>query len=133
MPSDALPFDVRTLLEERTRAREARAWARADALRDELTSLGWQAEDGPSGSTARPILATVGGAGETPLDGAASVAASLQVAAEDHPDDLARLLAGLADHPPSDSWELVVVANRPTFDVDELLRSSTLAVEPTVV
>ena len=55
MTSDDLPPDVRRLLDERTQARDARDWARADAIRDELHDLGWQAEDGPSGSTARPI------------------------------------------------------------------------------
>ena len=57
MPSGALPPDVRRLLEARTEARDASDWARADALREELHDLGWQVEDGPDGSTARPILA----------------------------------------------------------------------------
>jgi GT2 family glycosyltransferase len=134
MPSDSLPSDVQRLLDERTRAREARDWARADAIRDELHKLGWQAEDGPRGSTARPILAEPGTADGAPLDGPATVAVSLQVAAEDHADDLTRFLHGLAAHPQgADAWELVIVANGPTFALDEVVRAASLAREPRVV
>ena len=31
-------------------ARQAKDWARADALRDELVALGWKVEDGPDGT-----------------------------------------------------------------------------------
>ena len=74
MPSVALPPDVRRLLDERTEARDARNWARADTLRDKLHDLGWQVEDGPQGSTARPILAEPGASDGAPLDRAATVA-----------------------------------------------------------
>ena len=133
MPSDALPPDVRRLLDERTEARDTRDWARADAIRDELTDLGWQVEDGPNGTTVRPILAAADGAGEAPIDRPATVAASLQVAAEDHADDLARFLRGLSRHPPSAAWELIVVANGPSFTIDEVLASAPLPVEPVIV
>jgi GT2 family glycosyltransferase len=133
MPSDALPPDVQRLLDERTEARDARDWARADALRDELHDLGWQAEDGPGGTSARPILAATDASDGAPLERPATIAASLQVAAEDHPDDLARFLKGLAQHPPDVDWELVVVANGPSYAVGDVLRSSRLTVEPRVV
>ncbi|HEX5041129.1 MAG TPA: glycosyltransferase [Candidatus Limnocylindria bacterium] len=132
MTSDDLPPDVRRLLDERTQARDARDWARADAIRDELHDLGWQAEDGPSGSTARPILAAPPDA-EAPVDRPARIAASLQVAAEDHPDDLERFLRGLSGFPPGVGWELVVVANAPSFALDEVLGAVTLPLEPIVV
>jgi cysteinyl-tRNA synthetase len=38
------------LIEERTRARHERNWARADAIRDELAALGVQIQDGPDGT-----------------------------------------------------------------------------------
>jgi len=133
MPSAAVPPDVRRLLDERTRARDARDWARADALRDELHELGWQVEDGPNGSTVRPILPAGDEADESPIDRPATVAASLQVAAEDDADDLARFLRGLAAHPPGVAWELVIVANGPAFGVDEVAGSIELPVEPSVV
>ena len=43
-----------------------------------------------------------------------------------------RLLAGLAAHPPSVGWELVVVANAPVFDLEPLLEP-VAGVEPAVV
>ena len=41
------------LVAERDEARAGRDWARADALRDELTRLGWTVEDGPAGTVVR--------------------------------------------------------------------------------
>ena len=124
MPSEPMPAEVRALLDERVAAREARDWERADALRDRIAALGWEVQDTARGSSARPILpvgpAAVGHAdpGDVAslLDAPPTVTASLQVVAEDHPDDLRRLVAGLADHPPPASWELVLVANAPSFD-----------------
>jgi GT2 family glycosyltransferase len=54
------------------------------------------------------------------------------VVAEDHPDDLRRLIAGLAAHPPSVSWELIVVANSPSFELEPDTQIAT-AVEPIVL
>jgi cysteinyl-tRNA synthetase len=45
----ALDPEEQALLEERTRARQARDWARADALRRELARRGVQVEDTPGG------------------------------------------------------------------------------------
>ena len=44
---------TRHLVSERDEARRARDWARADALRDELTAGGWTVEDGPGGTVVR--------------------------------------------------------------------------------
>lgn len=133
MPSGALPPDVRRLLDARTEARDASDWARADALREELHDLGWQVEDGPDGSTARPILAAADEPGEEPLERPPAVRASLQVAAEDHADDLARCLRGLSAHAPPHAWELVIVANGPSFEVEEVVRSAGLPIDPVVL
>ena len=59
--------------------------------------------------------------------------ASVQLAAEDHPDDLARALRGLAAHPPSAAWELVIVANQPDAPVADALARVDLPVEPVVL
>lgn len=130
-----LPPDVARLLDERAEARAARDWGRADALRDAMAALGWEPQDGASGSTARPILpaAAADESGISFLDDAATVAASVQVVAEDHPDDLARCLAGLAAHPPDTEWELVVVSHDPSFDLEALLGAADLPVRPIVV
>lgn len=124
MSDPAVPPDVRELLRQRSDARSRRDWAEADALRERLADLGWQVEDGPSGSTARPILAAASRDDSglpSRLDEPPTVAASIQVLAEDHPADLERFLAGLRSHPPGVTWELLIVANAPSFDVDALL------------
>ena len=132
MPRSSPPEDVRRLLRERGEAREARDWERADALRDEIAALGWEVQDGPAGSTARPVLAP-GAPATVRLDEPATVAASVQLAAEDHPEDLVRCLRGLAAYPPSVSWELVVVANAPAEPVAETLAGIDLPLEPLVL
>jgi cysteinyl-tRNA synthetase len=123
MPSESLPEPIRRLLDARSRAREERDWARADALRDELASLGWEVQDRPGGpSTARPILVDdVDGGQPDRLDEAPSVPVSVVIVADEHPDDLARCLRGLATHPAAVSTEVVVVANAPSFALDPVL------------
>ena len=126
---DPLPGEIRALVNERSDARKAEDWARADALRDEIAAFGWEVQDGPKRSTARPLLPVepVATGYASPddlaptLDEPAAVSASVQVVADEHPDDLRRLLAGLAAHPPSVTWELVVVANAPSFDLEPIL------------
>jgi GT2 family glycosyltransferase len=123
-------MEVVALLQERATARARQDWTTADALRDRLRELGWEAVDTPSGSTARPLLATAQrGAGyaddqelASRLSEPASVAASLVTVADDHPDDLARLIEGLRQHPPTIEHELLVVANAPLGGTDVLPR-----------
>lgn len=127
-PDTGAPAEIRALLEERTAARAARDWGRADTLRDRIAALGWEVQDGSRGSTVRPLLpaepTATGYANPDDLasllDEPATVAASVQVVAEDHPDDLRRLLGALAAHPPSVSWEMVLVANAPSFELDPM-------------
>ena len=131
-----LPDEVRRLLDERSAAREERDWEQADALRGEIAALGWEVQDTAGRSSARPILpapAAPDDPGEGPLDAPATVAASVQLVAEDHPDDLERCLRGLAAFPPAAEWELVIVANVPASPLDELLASIALPVEPVIV
>jgi cysteinyl-tRNA synthetase len=115
-----LPDDVRDLLERRAAARAAHDWSKADALRDELQALGWEAIDTAEGSTAKPTLAQARQAAYADdttlaslLDEEPSVPASLVTLVDDHPDDLERLVAGLQRHPQSVEHELLVVANAP--------------------
>lgn len=130
-----LPDDVRRLLRERDAARAERDFDRADALRDELRQLGWEVQDARGGSTARPLLpdapATTGYARPedlaSRLDEPAVVDASLQLVATSHADDLRRFLLGLVAHPPAPTWELVIVANAPDFDLDALLSGEDVA------
>ena len=131
-----LPDEVRRLLAERSAARADRDWDRADALRAEIAALGWEVQDSAGRSSARPILPASSAPeepGAAPLDSPATVAASVQIVAEDHPDDLARCLRGLAASPPAATWELVIVANAPVSPVDELLGAAALPTDPVVV
>ncbi len=50
-----VPPEVRALAEERGRARAARDFARADALRAEILALGFRVVDTPAGSTFEPL------------------------------------------------------------------------------
>ena len=101
MPPHRPPDDVRRLLDERGEARAARDWSRADALRDRIASLGWEVQDG-AGRLHRPTAAARRARGDRlrgsrrpgfVLDEPATVAASVQVVADDHGDDLQRALA----------------------------------------
>jgi len=125
--TDTPPEDVLRLLDERSAARTQRNWDAADALRDRIRSLGWEPVDGPDGSSARPVLpeGADGQAGyarpedlASLLDEPATLAASLVVQVDDHPEDLARLARALRAQAPSSEWELLVVANRVTGDPD---------------
>ena len=137
MSNASLPSEIRELLTARRAARDDRDWSRADALREQLAGLGWQVEDGPSGSTARPILppapADAEDAFPSLLEEPGAVAVSVQVAAEDEEADLARFLAGVAAHAPQAVWELVVTANLPSFDLEALLASILLPIEPVLL
>lgn len=119
--TEQLPAEVALLLEQRAAARVARDWAAADALRDQIRALGWEAVDTPEGSTARPTAPPAAGDLPSLLDEPASLDASIVVVVDDHPDDLVRMLRGLAAHPPAVAWELLVVANAPAEEVGPLL------------
>jgi GT2 family glycosyltransferase len=122
--TEQLPAEVAQLLEQRAAARAARDWAAADALRDEIRSLGWDAIDTPEGSTARPAAPASSVDLPSLLDAPASLDASLVVTVDDHPDDLRRMLRGLVAHPPTIAWELLVVANAPAEGVEPQLHES---------
>jgi cysteinyl-tRNA synthetase len=48
-----VPEEIEKLIEERARARKAKDWARADAIRSHLESVGVVLEDSPKGTTWR--------------------------------------------------------------------------------
>jgi cysteinyl-tRNA synthetase len=47
--SDNMPGEIRALADERTFAKKAKDFKRADAIRDELKVKGWVIEDTPKG------------------------------------------------------------------------------------
>jgi GT2 family glycosyltransferase len=129
-PSDP-PADVAALLAERDIARGAADWARADALRNEIRALGWDPIDGRAGSTARPWLPEApsevaylppGGLASL-LDEPPTVALSIVVTVDDHPEDYERLAAALARTGIGPDGELVVVANQPREPIAERVDS----------
>lgn len=51
----SVPADVQMLVAQRTTARAARDWAKADALRDQIATLGWQVLDTEIGPHLQPL------------------------------------------------------------------------------
>ena len=56
MTAERPPEEVRRLAHERSAARAARDFDRADELRDQLRRLGWEASDSQAGTKLRPAL-----------------------------------------------------------------------------
>ncbi|HHX30448.1 MAG TPA: cysteine--tRNA ligase [Clostridiaceae bacterium] len=52
---EEIPADIMALADERTRAKEARDYARADALRDQIQAMGYKIEDTPQGVRVLPL------------------------------------------------------------------------------
>jgi GT2 family glycosyltransferase len=119
-----LPTEVTRLIAERTAARAARDWQAADALRDRIRVLGWEVVDSPDGTTARPALPATRDDLPSLIDEPARLQASVLVVLDDYPDDLARLLIGLAAHPPTVDWELQIVANAPSSPPESLIAAA---------
>ncbi|CAB4536202.1 unannotated protein [freshwater metagenome] len=51
--ADQVPEEILALAARRDQAREAKEWATADALRDQIHAAGWLAEDSPTGTQVR--------------------------------------------------------------------------------
>lgn len=103
--------DVERLLAERQKAREAKDFARADAIRDEIAALGYDIKDGPSGATVTPRakFQTVSPNNITNiLDKPAALGFSIHLLYEGFREDLERFLAGLEGR---DDYEVVIVDN----------------------
>jgi GT2 family glycosyltransferase len=124
--SEEPPAEVHDLVSERTAARAARDFARADDLRGRIRDLGWEVMDSPQGTSLRPTLPSTEGEEASLLDQPATLEVSAVVVAEDHPDDLARFLRGLASHPFDGAWELIIVANASSFDVASPMEESSV-------
>jgi len=104
--------EVRALVAERQRAREARDWARADALRDRLRTAGWLVRDTPAGPelSEAPPFDTVDPAALAPRwDTPDRHDASVVVHVTGWPSDVARATAALARHCGRLDYEVVLV------------------------
>ncbi len=124
LPRPAPPDEVVALARARTGARATRDWARADALRAEIEAAGWKVIDRGTAFVLEPAapptveaggIVRYGTAAAVPsfLDEAPSARFTVELLADDWPDDLARMLAGLRSHAPGGT-QVVVVANDPS-------------------
>lgn len=109
-----VPADVERLLGERDAARKAKDFPRADAIRDEIASLGFDVHDTPGGATVSPharFEAVDPSRIESTLDAPASTGFSIHLLHEGFPDDVERMLAGLDAHCSGHDYEVVLVDN----------------------
>jgi GT2 family glycosyltransferase len=109
-----IPAEIARLLAERTEARRNKDFARADAIRDEITALGYEIHDTPEGATVteRPRYASVDpDAIPNVLDQPATVGSSIHLLYEGFLDDVERFLAGVASHCAGRDHEVVIVDN----------------------
>ena len=125
------PDEVLAAARARAAARAARDWPRADALRAEIEAAGWKIEDAGTAFRLEPATPpTVEDAGVTRYGASLAVPSVLdeppiarftvELVAEDWPDDLARALAGLRAHAPAGT-QVVIVANAPSRDQETRL------------
>lgn len=103
------PAQVQDLAARRARAREVRDFDAADALRAQITQLGWVVTDAPGGFDLSPAPAAAGPAYEVLPDPAAvpraagpdpARLATVALLVEGWPDDLTECVAALLAHAP---------------------------------
>ena len=134
------PDEVLDAARARSAARAARDWPRADALRAEIEAAGWKIEDAGTAFRLEPATPpTVEEAGVTRygtslavpsvLDERPTARFTIELVAEDWPDDVARTLAGLRAHAPAGT-QVVIVANGPSRDQEARLAAGGPDLEP---
>ncbi len=123
-PRPEPPDEIVALARQRTGARATHDWARADALRAEIEAAGWKVIDRGTAFRLEPAapptiedegVVRYGAASAVPslLEEPPSARFSVELVADDWPEDLARMLAGLRVHAPGGA-HVVIVANDPS-------------------
>lgn len=109
-----VPQDVERLLSEREAARAAKDFVRADAIRDEITRLGYEVRDSSEGPSVAPKAeyeavdpATI----RDTLGEPASLDFSIHLLYEGFRDDVQRFLGSVTKHCAAHDYEVVVVDN----------------------
>ena len=124
MTRPRVPDDVLTAAHDRARARAAHDWTEADRLRAVIEDAGWKVVDrgtdfalSPAAppDVAEPGRVRYGTSANVPsrLDEPATDIATVVLIATDHPEDLARAVAGLRAHA-SAGTSIVIVADAPS-------------------
>jgi hypothetical protein len=134
------PDEILAAARARSMARAARDWPRADALRAEIEAAGWKIEDAGTAFRLEPAAPpTVEDAGITRYGASVAVPSildelptarfTIELVADDWPDDLARALARLRVHAPAGT-HVVVVANAPSRDQEARLAAGGADLDP---
>ena len=132
-----IPDEVLDAAHARARAREAKDWAEADRLRDEIETAGWKIADRGTDFALTPATPPDVSEGETVRYGSSasvpsllaepsSGAATVILVATDWPDDVERALTGLRRNSPADT-SVVIVADGPSPEQADALGSSSRA------
>jgi hypothetical protein len=123
-PHPEPPDEIVVLARQRTGARATHDWVRADGLRAEIEAAGWKVIDRGTAFRLEPAapptvedegVVRYGAASAVPsvLEEPPSSRFSVELVADDWPDDLARMLTGLRAHAPGGT-QVVIVANDPS-------------------
>lgn len=134
------PDEVVAAARERSAARAAHDWPRADALRAEIEAAGWKVEDAGTAFRLEPAAPPTVEDGDIVRHGASTTVPSVldkppsaqftvALVAEDWPDDLARMLAGLRAHAPAGT-QVVIVANAPSREQEARLAARGSDLDP---
>jgi hypothetical protein len=134
------PDEVLAAARERAAARAARDWPRADALRAEIEAAGWKVEDAGTAFRLEPAgpptvedgsIVRYGASSAVPsvLDAPPSARFTVELIAENWPDDLALMLAGLRAHAPAGT-QVVIVANAPSREQEARLAAGGSDLDP---
>jgi hypothetical protein len=137
---DPPPPEIVALARERAAARAIGDWPRADALRAEIEVAGWKVVDGGTAFRLEPAapptvddggVVRYGAAAAVPsvLDEPPTARFTVELVAEDWPDDLARMLTALRAHAP-EGTQVVIVANAPSPDQESRLSPGGLDLVP---
>jgi hypothetical protein len=134
------PAEILTAARERSAARAARDWLRADALRAEIEAAGWKVEDAGTAFRLEPAtpptvedagVVRYGASGDVPsvVGEPPTARFTVELVAEDRPDDLSRMLAGLRAQAPSGT-QVVIVANAPSREQEARLAVGASDLDP---
>jgi Glycosyl transferase family 2 len=139
-PRPEPPAEIVALAAERSAARAAQDWPRADALRAEIEAAGWKVIDRGTRVRLEPAtpptveeegVVRYGAAGAVPsvLEEPPTARFTVVLLAEEWPTDLARVLGGLRAHAPAGT-QAVIVANDPSPAQVERLAPGALDLAP---